>query len=1695
MKHTLKRFAALLLALVLLTGMLPTVLAESDPVPTPDEDVNLALSALEISATSSMDGDGLYSPSYLNDGKYGNYPTDMQLGWNTTEAAEVTVALAKPSILSSIRLVPQAWESGKFFPSAYTVSVSEDGIVWTEAASASDIPDSERSTAKEHALGGVKASFVKVAVQPRSVLETNGSTSIYAQLSELEIFGHEALKELTLLSANKPVSATSSHYESFFNASFLTDGIWKTYGEDNNYTLGWCCMPGDEASADHPMDVTINLQTMASVEKIVLKPQKWSEGQAFPKAYALQVSTDGLTWTTVASASNVDASAVDNASVQPLTYEFDAVEAAYVRIRITEHSELVDTGTGARYSAIGEFEVWGEEIATEAAENVAIGQKVTADNYFEDPDSTQHYSVRWLVDGKYTDGSKYGYSTKKGITSAEDSPANIIVELEGVYDVSRVTLVPVQVDGGIFFPENYAIQLSEDGKEWTELVSVTGAETGIQARNHDAAQPIRAKYVRLQLTKHRYATGSYRGQAETLWASRISELEVYGEVVRLDQPTINKSALQMNAGSKDQLSVGWRVGDPLNNVTWVSNNPNVVTISETGAVQAVANGTAVITGYYPAGDTYPEGSVTCSVTISDYKATDNLMITTFWPMLKENMTQEYVNDIANAGFNNIQLQYSLDVANYDDNMTIIGMAQKAGIGVTVNEKDWGWGFITNWSDEEITAAAQKYSHIPGVIGYFLVDEPMSSVQASFYHCFKAFRDAMPEADVHMNFLPDLAGMKELMQSEAAPYVEYLMWDAYIYPNVGVRDNALFTCSNNVRLLGLKYGVKTAQYIQSCGFNGAFRRPNGDEIRYNVNAALAYGNKQIAYFTYRKPADVGEVFTDAIVKEDGTKTDLYEDVAGINNAALQLGPTLMSVEALEVYHTGEESGVNNPLPENFFLQPTSSSGRGLIISYMKNLDTNQNYVMLVNRDYVNAATVSFTVDEAAGALQYVSQEDGNLKALTGNSVELVPGGCILIKTADDFDFVPGYGEFDETPAGQNAAAGDLVTVSAPGANVTQLTDGARIVHDFDPNISVSCDLLGYQATVGDGTAITLDFGGLQTLNRVDLYPGAADQFPSSFVLEGSADGNTWTELANETAYVLPENLACSLTFATAQYQYLRLTVRATASGSLQLCELEAYNDDGTVPALRPLNGAVEVDKDQKPADNLARGELVTVISSDNHPQGDTYWRPELINDGYGYDALLLTGITAGWSSRPGRERATDAAWIGYDLGEVKNITKVVVFNAWHERPNEGKAAECYPADYKIQVSMDGETWTNVYEVYNDTNWTQVGARTFEFDGVNARYVRFYGERLGRSEGFLMQLSELEVYGGNAVEEPADKTALNAAIAAAEALNEDDYTDESWAALQAVLATARIVANADDASRDDVDAATAAVTEAMEVLKRKPAAETADKTALNAAIAAAEALNENDYTDESWADLQAALAAARSAAGAEDVSQDDVDAATAALAKAMIALEKKPAVKPGDRPVIGTPSKPVDKFTGTFTDVAPEDWYFDAVKYVYVNGLFKGVTATTFQPNANMTRGMLVTVLYRLAGEPAVVGTSEFKDVSSDAYYDQAVRWAKVNGIVTGVTEETFQPDGNITREQMAAILYRYAKYAGMDVSARADLSSYADAGQISDYAKEAMSWAVAMGLISGRSATTLAPTGCATRAEVATILMRYDEYLS
>lgn len=182
---------------------------------------------------------------------------------------------------------------------------------------------------------------------------------------------------------------------------------------------------------------------------------------------------------------------------------------------------------------------------------------------------------------------------------------------------------------------------------------------------------------------------------------------------------------------------------------------------------------------------------------------------------------------------------------------------------------------------------------------------------------------------------------------------------------------------------------------------------------------------------------------------------------------------------------------------------------------------------------------------------------------------------------------------------------------------------------------------------------------------------------------------------------------------------------------------------------------------------------------------------------------------------------------------------------------------------------------------------------------------------------------------------------------------------------------------------------------------------------------------------------------------------------------------------------------------FTDVVAGTWYYGAAAYAYNNGLFAGMTPTTFAPNATMTRAMLVSVLWRLAGEPAPKAPNTFVDVPDGAWYTDAVTWAAENGVVSGIGGSRFDPSGFVTREQTAEILYNYAHSKGYDVSARADLTAFPDAASVSGWAEKALSWANAAGLINGTvrdGQTILDPQGSASRAQVAMILMNYVEHV-
>lgn len=174
---------------------------------------------------------------------------------------------------------------------------------------------------------------------------------------------------------------------------------------------------------------------------------------------------------------------------------------------------------------------------------------------------------------------------------------------------------------------------------------------------------------------------------------------------------------------------------------------------------------------------------------------------------------------------------------------------------------------------------------------------------------------------------------------------------------------------------------------------------------------------------------------------------------------------------------------------------------------------------------------------------------------------------------------------------------------------------------------------------------------------------------------------------------------------------------------------------------------------------------------------------------------------------------------------------------------------------------------------------------------------------------------------------------------------------------------------------------------------------------------------------------------------------------------------------------------------FTDLVPGSWYYDGVRYALENGLMTGVGARTFAPEGTTTRAMLVTILWRMAGEP-YGRVSSFADVQPGSWYDTAVCWAADNGIVTGVTAQTFAPDAPVTREQLCAILARFAAYRGQNTAAADTLSAFSDGSQTADYAKNAVNWALARGIVAGVGADRLAPQDTATRAQLAVMLYRF-----
>ena len=182
---------------------------------------------------------------------------------------------------------------------------------------------------------------------------------------------------------------------------------------------------------------------------------------------------------------------------------------------------------------------------------------------------------------------------------------------------------------------------------------------------------------------------------------------------------------------------------------------------------------------------------------------------------------------------------------------------------------------------------------------------------------------------------------------------------------------------------------------------------------------------------------------------------------------------------------------------------------------------------------------------------------------------------------------------------------------------------------------------------------------------------------------------------------------------------------------------------------------------------------------------------------------------------------------------------------------------------------------------------------------------------------------------------------------------------------------------------------------------------------------------------------------------------------------------------------------------FTDVTSGAWYEGAVRYAYLHDIMEGMSATTFQPNGTLSRAMAVQIFYNLEGQPDISDENlgyPYEDVNAQAWYGDAVYWARITGVATGYGDGTFQPTDSITRQEFAQMLYNYAKYKDYDLSAEGDLSQFPDSGSVADWAEIAMEWANGNELINGHDNGTIDAVGAGTRAQAASILMRFDQNL-
>lgn len=564
-------------------------------------------------------------------------------------------------------------------------------------------------------------------------------------------------------------------------------------------------------------------------------------------------------------------------------------------------------------------------------------------------------------------------------------------------------------------------------------------------------------------------------------------------------------------------------------------------------------------------------------------------------------------------------------------------------------------------------------------------------------------------------------------------LRYLSFDQYPFGLQAGSVPQMFPNMNLVRETGLKYNVDTALYIQSIGVVGSFRRPTVSETRYHTSAALAYGFKNLKYFTWITPVERSEEFTPAIIAPDGSKTDSFDSIASINKDIKKVSKILGNLDAVEIYHNGRSDMATTMLEPGWFVESTDK--KDFLVSLMVDRKDGRNYLMVVNKNYKDDVTLSLKLNGISNLTDVTSGSDESAEISDGKvSCQMLAGGFRLYRLDEGISLKK---EIEEEPNTNLALDKPVYSVSSLGQNGYynyKVVDGSR-------SSSSSSRGWRYEGKGNEEIYVTIDLKKVTDINRVDLYPvvsaneeGIGVFFPKKYTIMYSENGKDYKKILDAT---YDSGKTPSHKFDAVKARYVKIVFDDLIGfGDMlyaEVAEIEVYNDNGTVPEY------------VKPAgkDNTLVSEYNVALrkktkTSTSLEVGEWGWSKVNLNDG----KIGRTDTHTGWTTQTKLHIDDPYAneWVIVELGSKYNIDTVVLY------PRQDSGAY-FPKKLTIEISNDNRNWTVVYE-HSESGAISSNARVLKFNAVDATYVRIASKEMtqdaGSPDGYLFQLAEVEVY---------------------------------------------------------------------------------------------------------------------------------------------------------------------------------------------------------------------------------------------------------------------------------------------------------------------------------------------------------------